>query len=72
MNNEDTIARSQKRLDVLTEGLRELIGELTDALVAQNATIEKLQKELADIIPVRAALDKLREEKTWPKYLPRS
>jgi len=70
--NEEIIARSQKRLDVLTEGLREVVGELIDALVAQNAAIEKLQKELVDIIPVRAALDKLCEENTWPKYLPRS
>ena len=59
--NEDTIVQSQKRLDVLTEGLREIVGELTDTIAAQNATIKKLQEELADIIPVRAALDKSRK-----------
>jgi uncharacterized coiled-coil protein SlyX len=68
MTDEDTLRRTinQKRLDALTEGLRELVGELIDVITDKSATIaslnaalaqreraiESLRNQLAEIIPV--------------------
>ncbi len=52
MNNAELaelITRAQKRLDEATEALREIVGELCDALADRDATIAALEEDMDEL-----------------------